>query len=134
MSSEESRQPFATNIAAWLAVSDARKAVDYYKAAFDAVELYRLDGDDGNIAVAQLSVAGAVFWVQDDPDASPHVRGAGSVRLILSVEDPDAVFEQAIAAGASLVAPIGNSYGWRTGRITDPFGYDWEVSKQLTSE
>ena len=43
-------------------------------------------------------------------------------------------FDQAIAAGASLVNPIGDSYGWRTGRLTDPFGHDWEVSRQLTSE
>ena len=134
MSSEASRRPFQTSIAPWLAVSDARKAVDYYKAAFDAVELYRLDGDDGNVAVAQLTVAGAAFWVQDDVEASPKVPGAGSVRMILSVEDPDSVFAQAVAAGGSVVNAVGDAYGWRTGRLTDPFGHDWEVSKQLISE
>jgi PhnB protein len=122
------------NIAPWLAVSDAQKAVDYYKAAFGAVELYRLEGGEGgNLAVAQLSVGGAVFWVQDDPGAGPGVPGAGSIRMILSVEDPDSMFEQAIAAGAALVAPMGEAYGWRTGRVTDPFGHDWEMSKQLAS-
>jgi PhnB protein len=53
--------------------------------------------------------------------------------MILSVDDPDAVFEQAIAAGAAVVAPIHEDYGWRTGRVTDPFGHDWEMSKQLSS-
>ena len=59
--------------------------------------------------------------------------GAGSVRMILSVDDPASVFEQAVAAGATVVAAIHEEYGWRTGRVTDPFGHDWEMSKQLTS-
>jgi PhnB protein len=121
------------SIAPWLAVRDAQKAVEYYKAAFGAVELYRLPADDGSLAVAQLSVGGAVFWVQNDSNASPVGRGTGSVRMILSVDDPDAVFKQAVAAGAAVVAPIHEEYGWRTGRVTDPFGHDWEMSKQLTS-
>jgi PhnB protein len=126
-------QPFKTTIAPWLAVSDAQKAVDFYTAAFGAVEVYRLEGDDGKLAVAQLSVDGAVFWVQDDSEGSPEARGSGSVRMILSVEDPDSAFVQAVAAGATEVAPVSEEYGWRTGRITDPFGYDWELSRQLTA-
>ena|ERR1700694_1670064 len=119
------------SIAPWLAVSDAQKAVDYYKVAFGAVELYRLPADDGSLAVAQLSVGGAVFWVQADSSARPE-RGARSVRMILSVDDPDSVFEQAIRAGAAVVAPVHEEYGWRSGRVTDPFGHDWEMSKQLS--
>ena len=122
-----------SNIAPWLAVRDAQKAVDYYKAAFGAVELYRLPADDGSLAVVQLSVGGALLWVQADSNASPSGAGAGSVRMILSVDDPDAVFERAVAAGAAVVAAIHEDYGWRTGRVTDPFGFDWEMSKQLTS-
>jgi PhnB protein len=119
------------NIAPWLAVRDAQKAVDYYQAAFGAIEVYRLPADDGSLAVAQLSVGGAVFWVQSDSNASPEGAG-GSVRMILSVDDPDSVFERAVGAGAAVVAPVHEEYGWRTGRITDPFGHDWEMSKQLT--
>jgi PhnB protein len=126
-------QPFKTTIAPWLAVSDAQKAVDFYTAAFGAVEVYRLEGDDGKLAVAQLSVDGAVFWVQDDSEGSPEARGSGSVRMILSVEDPDSAFVQAVAAGATEVAPVSEEYGWRTGRITDPFGYHWELSRRLTA-
>ena len=51
--------------------------------------------------------------------------------MILSVDDPDALFERAVAAGAAVVAAIHEDYGWRTGRVTDPFGFDWELSKQL---
>jgi PhnB protein len=121
------------SIAPWLAVSDAAQAVAYYQTAFGATEVYRLDGDGGSIEVAQLSIGSALFWVQNDPNASPEVRGAGSVRMILSVDDPDTMFDQAVAAGAATVAPVHEEYGWRTGRITDPFGHDWELSKQLSS-
>ncbi len=110
---------------------DAQQAVAYYTAAFGATEAYRLDGDGGRVEVAQLSIGGALFWVQHDPETSPDARGAGPVRMILSVDDPDAVFAQAVAAGATSVAPVHEEYGWRTGRITDPFGHDWELSKQL---
>jgi PhnB protein len=121
------------SIAPWLAVRDAQEAVNYYKAAFGAVELYRLPADDATVAVAQLSVGGAVFWVQTDSNAGAAAPGARSVRMILSVDDPDSVFEQAVAAGATVVATMHEDYGWRTGRVTDPFGHDWEMSKQLTS-
>ncbi len=120
------------SLAPWLAVSDGQKAVAFYKAAFGAVERYRLEGDKATIAVAQLAIGSASFWVQDDVDASPEGQGAPSVRLILSVDDPDRVFDQAVAAGAAVVASIHEEYGWRTGRVMDPFGHDWEISKQLT--
>jgi PhnB protein len=120
------------NITPWLAVRDAQEAVDYYKAAFGAAELYRLPADDGSLAVVQLAIGGAVFWVQADSNVSPSGAGTGSVRMILSVDDPDAVFDRAVAAGGAVVAAIHEDYGWRTGRVTDPFGFDWEVSKQLS--
>lgn len=122
---------FKTTIAPWLAVRDAQKAVDFYAAAFGAVETYRLEGDDGKLAVAQLEVEGAPFWVQEDSE-SEGMHGSTSVRMIVSVEDPSAAFDRAIAAGAIEVAPVSEEYGWRTGRITDPFGYDWELSRQLS--
>ena len=118
------------NIAPWLPVANAKKAVDHYESAFGAKVLYRLEGDGGSLAVAQLSIGGAIFWVQDDPE----IRGSGAIRMILSVEDPDSMFAQALAAGAKLVVPMSEAHGWRTGRLTDPFGHDWELSKQITSE
>ena len=125
--------PTGANIAPWPAVRDAQKAVDFYKAAFGAVELYRLPADDGSLAVAQLTVGEALLWVQGDSNDAPPPAGTASVRMILSVDDPDAVFERAVGAGARVVVAIHEDYGWRTGRVTDPFGFDWEVSKQLTS-
>ncbi len=120
-----------TAIEPWLSVPDAGEALDFYRNAFGAVEAYRLDDDDGRPVVAQLSIDGAAFWIQGDADASPVAPGVGSVRMILSVEDPDALYERAVGAGAAVVAPVHDEHGWRTGRLTDPFGHDWEVSRRL---
>lgn len=120
-----------THIAPWLSVNNAAKAVDYYKAAFGAVELYRLEDDNGKLAVTQLSINGADFWIQDDPDCSPELVGRGTARMIMTVNDPDWAFEQALAAGGTVIAPVSEGHGWRIGRFVDPFGYHWEIGKRL---
>lgn len=124
--------PLETNIAPWLSVRNAAKAVDYYKAAFGAAELYRLEDGDGKPVVAQLSVRAADFWVQEDPDSSPDLVGRGSVRMILTVEDPDSVFKHALAAGATEVSAVSEGHGWRIGHVVDPFGHHWEIGKRLS--
>jgi PhnB protein len=120
-----------TSIAPWLSVSRATEAVDYYKAAFDAVERYRLEDDEGKVAVAQLIIGHADFWLQEDLDSSPAFQSHRSVRMVLTVEDPDSVFVQAIAAGATEVSAVSEEHGWRIGRIADPFGHHWEIGKPL---
>ena len=134
MSSDATRtQSTTAKIAPWLSVADATKAVEYYKAAFGALELERLEDEAGSVVVAQLSIGGADFWVQQDEETNPHALGDRSpVRMILSVEDPDAVFAQAVGAGAREVAPIAEGHGWRIGRVADPSGHHWEVGKPLT--
>jgi len=134
MSSPARAQTFPTRIAPWLTVGDASQAVAYYRDAFSAGELYRLEGEDGKLEVAQLSVLGADFWIQADPDASPRSGGAGAIRMVLSVEDPDAVFQRAVQAGATVIYPVTDAHGWRTGRVIDPFGHDWEIGRQLARE
>lgn len=124
-------KPVRTSIAPWLSVSQAAEAVSYYKAAFGAVEVYRLEDDRGSVLVAQLSIGGADFWLQEDGNSSPEFLDRQSVRMILTVDDPDTVFEQAINAGAIEVAAISEDHGWRIGRIADPFGYHWEIGKPL---
>ncbi len=124
-------EPVKTSIAPWLSVSRATEAVDYYKAAFGAVERYRLEDDEGLVVVAQLAIGGADFWLQEDVDSSPEFQDRRSVRMILTVDDPDAVFEQAIAAGATEVFAVSEDHGWRIGRVADPFGHHWEIGKPL---
>lgn len=117
-----------------LSVRRGAKAIEFYKAAFGARELYRVDNDDGDV-VARLSVGAAEFWVADESpenkNFSPESLGGGSVRMVMVVEDPDAAFERAVAAGATVVWPVANQYGWRLGRIVDPFGHHWEIGKPL---
>src|SRR6266850_5336621 len=111
-----------------LSVRKGAKALDFYKAAFGTVELFRLDGENGSV-VARLSVEGAEFWVADESpehlNFSPESLGGGSVRIVMIVEDPDAAFERAVAAGATVVRPVSNQHGWKVGRIVDPFGHHW---------
>lgn len=73
-------EPVKTSIAPWLSVSQAAEAVDYYKAAFGAVERYRLEDDAGKVVVAQLAIGGADFWLQEDIDSSPESLDRRSVR------------------------------------------------------
>jgi PhnB protein len=119
-----------TSIAPWLSVPDGQSALDFYTAAFGAVERYRLEDDAHRVVVAQLAIDEADFWLQEDPDSSPG-PGGGPIRMILTVEDPDTVFGEAVAAGATEISPVSDSYGWRIGRLADPFGHHWEVGKQL---
>jgi PhnB protein len=119
-----------TTIAPWLEVSDGQRALDFYKAAFDATERYRFEDDAGRVQVAQLAIDDAAFWVQEDGDGSPP-PGGGPIRMILTVADPDAVYAQAIAAGATEVAAVYEGHGWRIGRLADPFGHHWEVGRPL---
>jgi PhnB protein len=132
MSSDTSSfEPIKTNISPWLSVSNASEAVDYYKAALGAEERYRLEDEEGAVIVAQLAIEEADFWLQEDPDFSPQSQDYHSIRMILTVADPDAVFEQAIAAGATEVFAVTADHGWRIGRIADPFGHHWEIGKPL---
>lgn len=121
-----------TNIAPWLSVSNAAEAINYYREAFGVEELYRLNDDDGKPVVAQLSIGGADFWIQEDADSSLDNANNRSVRMIVTVNDPDSMFAQALAAGAVEVSPVSENYGWRVGRLVDPFGHHWEIGKPLS--
>jgi PhnB protein len=126
-----------TKIEPWLSVINSAKAVAFYKLAFEAAELFRLEAPDGAL-VAQLAIGEASFWVSDESpehgNFSPQTLGGkGTVRIILTVADPDAVFAQALAGGATLVSAVAEEYGWRVGRMVDPFGHHWEVGRPVES-
>ena len=122
------------SLAPMLSVRRGTEAVDFYKTAFGATELFRV-GDSGAV-VAQLAIGLSEFWVADESpenkNFSPETLGGGTVRMVMVVEDPDAVFAQAVAAGATVVWPVADQpYGWRVGRVVDPFGHHWEIGKAL---
>ena len=126
-----------TVIAPLLSVRRGANAIEFYKAAFGAVEIFSIKDDKGEV-VARLSVDGAEFWLADESpqhsNFSPESLGGGSVRMILTVADPDAVFARAVAAGATVVSQATNQHGWRIGRVVDPFGHHWEIARPMSEE
>lgn len=128
-----------TSILPWLSIRNSKKAASFYKEAFGAIETYRMETPGGGL-VLRLSVDGAEFWVSGESDEASINEttrenvGGDTIKIILTVDDPDSVFEQALKAGASEVFPVGEDYGWRLGRLSDPFGLHWEIGKPLTVE
>ena len=122
------------SVAPMLSVRNGARAVEFYKAAFGAVEMFRIEAPDGAV-VSRLSIEGAEFWLADESpehaNFSPESLGGGTVRMILTVSDPDAMFARAVAAGAREVAPVKEDHGWRQGRAVDPFGHHWEIGRPL---
>ena len=122
---------FQTQVTATLSVRDWARAMDFYGRAFGATELYRVDGG----GVGQIAIDGAELWVaEESPDHlnfSPETLGGCSVRMLLLVGDPAAVQARAVAAGATEVVPVADQYGWRLGRVVDPFGHHWEIGRPI---
>jgi PhnB protein len=126
----------AARLVPQLSVRRGRAAIEFYRSAFGAVEEYRVGGVDGDEAVvAQLAVGGAAFWVSDESPRhghfSPESLGGSTTRMLLVVDDPDAVVARALAAGATEVHPVVEEHGWRMGRVEDPFGHGWEIGTPL---
>lgn len=122
-----------TSIQPELWVERAGEAVAFYRRAFGATVAHIVgEGDD---IVAQLAVGEAYFWVSAaDPGRgrlSPDAIGGGTSRTLLLVEDPDGVVERAESAGATVTSAVGVEHGWRIGRITDPFGHEWEIGSPI---
>jgi len=121
------------SLAPWISVPVG--AVDFYKSAFDAKEVYRHDDHSGGVVV-RLSVNGAEFWLsQESSDLAspiPGPIGGGTIRMILTVPNPDEMFARALKAGATQIYSISEGHGWRIGRVADPFGLHWEIGHPLT--
>lgn len=123
-----------TTIAPMLSVRGGARAVEFYKTAFGAQEVFRIE-DPGGAVVARLSVDGAEFWLSDESpengNFSPETLNGSTTRMILTVADPDAMFARALAAGAREITAVEENYGWRLGRVVDPFGHHWEIGHPL---
>ena len=136
MSNEsQSAKEQKTSLSPMLSVRNGAKAIEFYKAAFGAGELFRIEAPDGAV-VAQLSVGQSEFWVADESpehkNFSPESLGGATVRMVMVVADPDVAFARAVKAGATVVVPVEDKeYGWRVGRVVDPFGHHWEIGKLL---
>jgi PhnB protein len=130
------KSPMAVSVAPWLSLRNGARAVEFYKSAFGASEVFRIESADGAV-VSRLSIDGAEFWLSDESpehgNFSPESLGGGSVRMLLTVPDPDSIFAKAVAAGAREIHPVQEGHGWRVGRVVDPFGHHWEIGRPVAS-
>jgi PhnB protein len=117
---------------AYLTIQDAAGAISFYKKAFGAEELLRLDGPQGKVAHAALRLGDSTIMLSDEMPGgqcqSPQSLGGTTITLFVYVPDVDRTFNQAVAAGAQVVMPVADMFwGDRFGQVTDPFGHSWGI-------
>ena len=119
----------------YLAIDGAAAAIDFYKKAFGASERMRMPGPEGKIGHAEIEIGGSVIMLADPwPEGKfvPPRGGEASVSIHLYVDDADAVFARAVAAGATQVQAMETKfYGDRSGSLRDPFGHLWHVATHV---
>jgi PhnB protein len=116
-----------------LVISNAGKAIEFYKEAFGATECMRLATPDGKVMHAEIRIGDSPIMLSDEcPDwnaLSPQTIGGTPVSIMLYVEDADAVVNRAVAAGAKLLMPVADQFwGDRCGSVSDPFGHKWTIA------
>jgi PhnB protein len=121
----------------YLTVQNADKAIEFYKAAFGATELYRLtDSESRKIVHAEILINGSHIMLADENPAfhnkSPRTLGGTSVKLCLMVENTDAAVARAGTSGATIDMPPGDMfYGFRCAALSDPFGHQWLIQHEI---
>jgi PhnB protein len=134
MQPEKEKAPAGVSITPWLSVRNGARAVSFYGAAFGGVEVYRVEDPSGSV-VSRLSIGGAEIWLSDESpehgNVSPETLAGTSVKLLMTVPDPDSAFARAVATGAREVYPVTEGHGWRVGRVVDPFGHHWEIGRPV---
>ncbi len=117
-----------------LSVRRGAEAVAFYRAAFNAREIFKIEAPDGAV-VAELAVGDGKFWVADESPAhqnfSPDTLNGSTARMVLVVPDPVSVHAQAMRAGAKQIWPVREENGWFIGRVQDPYGHHWEIGKPM---
>ncbi len=122
-----------SSVTPYLIVRGAARAIDFYKQAFGATELMRFPMPDGRVGHAEIKIGNAPVMLADEfPEMgvrSPESIGGSATGLLLYVEDVDAQFQQAVAAGATVERPVKDQfYGDRSGTVIDPFGHKWTLA------
>jgi PhnB protein len=120
------------SVTPYLMVRDAARAMAFYRDAFGATEVMRFAGPDGRIAHAEVKIGDSHVMLADElPDqgfVGPQTLGGAGVSLMLYVNDVDATFAKALAAGATVRRPVADQfYGDRMGTLVDPYGHVWSI-------
>lgn len=124
------------SVTPYLIVKDAAQAIEFYKAAFGAIELFRLEMEDGRMGHAEIKIGDSPVMLADEfPEmgaTGPESLGGTPVSLLIYMPEVDAVFARALAAGATLKRPVQDQfYGDRSGMLTDPFGHSWSIATHI---
>lgn len=124
------------SVTPYLIISGAAAAIDFYKQAFGATELFRMPAPGGRVGHAELKIGDSPIMLADEfPEMghkSPTTLGGSPVSLMIYVADVDAVFKQAIAAGGKEQRPVKDQfYGDRSGSLEDPFGHIWHIATHV---
>lgn len=130
------KPPGYHSVTPYLALRDARAALDFYARAFGAELMLKLDMPDGSIAHAEIRIGDSILMLsEENPDwgnRSPQSLGGSPVFLMIYVPDVDAAFARALEAGAEAVRPVADQfYGDRSGTLKDPFGYQWTLATHI---
>jgi len=121
------------SVTPYLIIRGAADAIEFYKKAFGATELFRFPGPDGKIGHAELQVGNSRIMLADEyPDMGyngPQTLGGSPIALMVYLADVDAVFNRAVEAGATVKEPLQDKfYGDRIGTVIDPFGHRWHLA------
>jgi PhnB protein len=125
-----------TAVTPYLTIKGAAAAIDFYKKAFGAEEVLRIDMPDGQVGHAEIRIGGAVIMLAEENPAwksvSPQTLGGSPTGIMLYVTDPDAVVQRAVDAGATVTMPVADQfYGDRCGNVVDPFGHKWSIATHI---
>jgi len=128
--------PGAHTLNTYITIKDCSKAIEFYKKAFGAKEIYRLLMPNGLIAHAEMEIEGSLLMMADENlewgNKSPETIGGNPMTFGLYVVDVDASFQKALDAGATVVMPVDTMfYGDRVGQVMDPFGYKWMITTHV---
>jgi PhnB protein len=124
------------SVTPYLIIRGAAQAMEFYSKAFGAKEQFKMPGPDGKIGHAEMRIGDSVIMLADEnPNMghkSPATIGGSPISILLYVQDCDAVFNQAVKAGAEVERPLANQfYGDRTGGVKDPFGFSWYIATHV---
>jgi PhnB protein len=124
------------SVTPYLIIKGAAEAIEFYKKAFGATELFRMPQPDGRIGHAEIKIGDSPIMLSDEfaemNFQGPDTLGGSSVSLLIYVDDVDSVFKQAIATGAVEQRPVEDKfYGDRGGSLTDPFGHVWHIATHI---